>query len=56
MDWDSVPAAVAALSQGGFRGQRVQAGPEQILAAAKHLAGHYRAAGKPLPDALAVLV
>ena len=55
VDWDRMPAAVAALSPQGFRGQRVQAGPEQILAAARHLAAHYRAAGRPLPDALAVL-
>jgi len=56
VDWERMPAAVAALSPGGYRGQRVDASPEQILQAAKHLATHYRKADKPLPDTLAALV
>jgi len=56
VDWERMPAAVAALSLGGYRGQRVNASPEEILKAAKHLASHYRKAGKPLPDTLAALV
>ena len=56
VDWERMPAAVAALSPGGYRGQRVEASPEEILQAARHLAGHYRKAGKPLPDTLAALV
>jgi hypothetical protein len=56
VDWELMPAAVAALSPGGYRGRRVEASPEQILRAAQHLAGHYRKADKPLPDTLAVLV
>ncbi len=56
VDWAQMPAAVAALSPGGYRGQRVDASPEEILSAAKHLAGHYRKAEKPLPDTLAALV
>jgi len=55
-DWDRLPLAVAALSPGGYRGQRVQASPEQILEAAKHLARHYTENDKPLPDTLAALV
>jgi len=55
VDWELMPAAVAALSPGGYRGRRVEASPEQILQAAKHLAGHYLKADKPLPDTLAVL-
>ena len=55
VDWELMPAAVAALSPGGYRGRRLEASPEQILQAAKHLAGHYLKAGKPLPDTLAVL-
>ncbi len=55
VDWARMPAAVAALSPKGYRGQRVDASPEQILAAAKHLANHYRKANKPLPDTLAAL-
>ena len=56
VDWDRMPAAVAALSRGGYRGERVQASPEQIIAAARHLASHYHKAGKPTPDTLAALI
>jgi len=56
VDWERMPAAVAALSPGGYLGQRVDASPEAILQAAKHLANHYRKADKPLPDTLATLV
>jgi len=55
VDWELMPAAVAALSPGGYRGRRVEATPEQILQAARHLAGHYLKADKPLPDTLAAL-
>jgi len=55
VDWDRMPAAVAALSPGGYRGRRVEASPEEVLKAAKHLANHYQKAGKPLPDTLAAL-
>ncbi len=56
VDWERMPAAVAALSPGGYRGQRVEASPGEILAAAGHLAFHYRKAAKPLPDTLAALL
>jgi len=56
VDWDRMPAAVVALSPGGYRGQRVEATPEEILKAAKHLANHYQKAGRPLPDTLAALI
>ena len=56
VDWERMPVAVAALSPRGYRRQRVDASPEQILQAAKHLAAHYRKADKPLPDILAALV
>ena len=56
VDWERMPAAVAALSPRGYRGQRAAASPEQILQAAKHLSAHYRQADKPLPDTLAALV
>jgi hypothetical protein len=55
VDWERMPAAVAALSPRGYRGQRVDASPEEILLAAKHLAEHYRKVSKPLPDTLAAL-
>jgi len=56
VDWDRMDAAVAALSLSNYHRRRVVASPEQILAAACHLANHYQKAGKPLPDTLAALV
>ena len=56
VDWQQMGTAVAALSPRGYRGQRVEARPEEILNAAEHMAGHYRKADKPLPDTLAALV
>ena len=56
VDWERMPAAAAALSPGGYRGQRVDASPGEILSAAGHLAHHYRKANRPLPDILAALV
>jgi hypothetical protein len=56
VDWDRMPAAVAALSRGGYRGERVQASAEDIIKAARHLARHYEAAGKPIPDTLGALI
>jgi hypothetical protein len=56
VDWDRMAPAVAALSLRGYLGQRVDATPGEILDAARHLAGHYRKADKPLPDTLAALV
>jgi hypothetical protein len=55
VDWERMPAAVAALSRGGYRGRRVDASPEEILQVARHLADHYLKADKPLPDTLAAL-
>ena len=56
VDWDRMNAAVATLSLGNYHRRGVAASPEQILAAAGHLANHYRKVGKPLPDTLAALV
>ena len=56
VDWDRMPAAVAALSPGGYRGERVQASEEDIIKAARHLARHYEKAGKPVPDTLGALI
>jgi hypothetical protein len=56
VDWDLMPAVVAALSPEGYRGQRVEASPGEILQAAKHLASHYSKGNRPLPDILAALV
>lgn len=56
VNWSAMPAAVAALSPGGYRGQRVYATEGEIIDAARHLAGHFIRAHKPLPDTLAVLI
>jgi hypothetical protein len=56
VDWDRMPAAVAALSPGGYRGERVKASAEEIIKAARHLAGHYEAADKSVPDTLGALI
>ena len=56
VDWDRMPAAVAALSLGGHRGERVQAPEEDIIKAARHLARHYQKADKSVPDTLGALI
>lgn len=56
VDWDNMPAAVAALSPGGYMGQRVHASEGEIIEAARHLANHYVRAGRSVPDTLAVLI
>ena len=56
VDRDRMPAAVAALSPGGYRGERVRASEEDISKAARHLARHYEKAGKSVPDTLAALI
>jgi hypothetical protein len=56
VDWERMPAAVASLSKGGYRGERVQASAEDIIKAARHLAHHYQAANKPVPDTLGALI
>ena len=56
VSWYRMPAAVAALSRGGYRGERVQASEEDIIQAARHLARHYEKAGKSVPDTLGALI
>jgi len=56
VDWDRMSAAVAALSPGGYRGERVQATEEQIIQAARHLAAHYDKADRSVPETLGALV
>ena len=60
VDWPLMSEAVAALSPISGTGvspvQRVQASAEDIIAAAKHLAAHYRHAGQPVPDTLQALL
>lgn len=56
VDWDRMGPAVAALSPGGYRGQRVEASENDKIKAARHLAAHYRKADKPVPDTLLTLI
>ena len=56
VDWDQMGMAVVALLPSSNRIRRVEANPEAILEAARHLANHFGKAGKPLPDILAALV
>ena len=55
VDWDLMPAAAAAIFWRNTEPERVNLSANEILTAAAHLANHYKKAGKPLPDALAVL-
>ena len=54
VDWLLVAQSVLLISRYGIDGRRVIADPELIILAAKHLAGHYRANGRPVPTALCV--
>jgi hypothetical protein len=56
VDWDRMPAVVAALSPDGYRGVRVKASPEDIIKAARHFANHYEKAGRSVPDTLGALI
>ncbi len=56
VDWELMPAALAALSPRRNRPRELAVSPGEILSAARHLASHYRQAGRPLPDVLAALV
>jgi len=56
VDWQRMATAVAALSPGGHRGRRVEATPEENLAAARHLASHYQKARRELPATLVDLL
>ncbi len=52
VDWHRMPAAVASLSPGGYRGRRVEASAGEKKAAAHHLAAHYLHAGREVPETL----
>jgi len=56
VDWPQLELCVQLVSRAGADGKRVQADPEDIIRGARHLASHYIKAGKPVPDALAVLI
>ena len=55
IDWPVMPSVLASF-RGSYDRPPVQATPEEFLAAAQHLAGHYRHAKRPLPNALAAIV
>ncbi len=56
VDWRLMAEAVDLLRPRASRRRKIAAAPEQVLAAAVHLASHYRRAGRALPDVLAALV
>ena len=56
VDWPLADRAVLLISRCGIDGRRVIADPELIIEAARHLADHYRKAGKPIPVSLCVLI
>jgi len=56
VDFVLLDHATLLLSRWGDQGVRCHADPELIILAARHLAGHYRAAGRTIPVALCVLI
>jgi hypothetical protein len=56
VDWMLAEKAAQLISRFGDEGRRVTADPELIIRAAKHLAGHFRKAGRPIPSSLLVLI
>ncbi len=56
VDWQKMDECVRMLSRQGLDGARIKASPELLIVIARHLAKHYAEAGRPLPDALAVLL
>jgi len=56
VDWLLLEKATLLLSLQGDEGRRIAADPALIIDAARHIAGHYRNAGKPIPTALCVLI
>jgi len=56
VNWPLLEKATLLLSLQGDEGRRVTADPALIIDAARHIAGHYRYAGKPIPTVLCVLI
>jgi hypothetical protein len=56
VDWQLLEKSVLSLSRQGIDGKRVVASPHLIIDAARHLAAHYRKAGRQIPDALCILI
>ena len=56
VDFEALEHCTLLLSRWGDQGVRCHADPELIILAARHLAGHYRSAGRQIPVALCVLI
>jgi hypothetical protein len=56
VDWLLLEKAALLLSRYGDEGRRVTADPELIIQAARHLAAHFRKAGRQIPPSLCVLI
>jgi hypothetical protein len=56
VEWPLIEKSTLLLSLHGNEGCRVSADPALIIDAARHIAGHYRTAGKPIPIDLCVLI
>lgn len=56
VDWLLLDKACLLISRYGDEGRRVSADPELIIQGARHLAGHYRKAGRQIPSSLCVLI
>jgi hypothetical protein len=56
VEWPLIEKSTLLLSLQGNEGCRVSADPAHIIDAARHIAGHYRDAGKPIPIDLCVLI
>lgn len=55
VDWPAMPSVLASF-RGSYDKPPVRASPEERLAAALHLAEHYRNARKPLPPTLSAII
>jgi len=55
VDFQKLDHCTLLLSRYGDQGVRCHADPELIILAARHLANHYRSAGRQIPVALCVL-
>ncbi|MDZ4247364.1 MAG: hypothetical protein U1D67_09635 [Dehalococcoidia bacterium] len=52
VDWEFMEIAVSRMALGDYRYDPLVVLPEAKIEAARHMAAHYRAAGKPVPDIL----
>jgi len=55
VDWPAMPSVLVSF-RGSYDRPPVQATPEEKIEAARHLARHYKFAGKPVPALLAAFL